>query len=113
MIKKVETGKRTVYELSRKDKIWVCSECNREYSNIPTQCSCGAPDKVFIEKDLPIKESARKEYNVKTNFIYDATHISAGLIVSLPSADYVTKNLVKRKIIEEIDTKVSTQESTK
>lgn len=88
--------------LSRKDRSWVCSECDKEYKIAPTQCTCGAPDKVFLEKDMPVEESTRKDYHIKANIIYEATEIKKGSIVSLIAKDRCTKNLLLRNLIEEV-----------
>lgn len=102
MIKPIETNGKVILELSRFDRLWVCSECNKEYSIAPEQCSCGASDKVFLEKSAEVKESPRKEYLVKFNFLYEASEVKKGTIVSLQSKDRITKNLLLRKLIEEI-----------
>uniref|UniRef100_A0A6M3L9F4 Uncharacterized protein n=1 Tax=viral metagenome TaxID=1070528 RepID=A0A6M3L9F4_9ZZZZ len=102
MLNIVKKDGKAIHELSVKEKFWVCSECNKEYKVAPVQCSCGATDKVFIEKDGVIKVGDRKEYEVIENFIYDATHISKGFVVSLIINDKRTKSLVSRGIVKEI-----------
>ena len=98
----METKVDNVTTLSRKDRIWVCTECNKEFRIAPTQCSCGATDKVFVEKDAVIEDTGRKTYKVLQNIIYEAKQISKGNIVSLIVKDRCTKNLLARKLIEEI-----------
>lgn len=99
---KGKKGSNMVYVLAYRDKSWVCSECNKEYSTLPEQCKCGAPDKVFIEKDLPVKEGERKEYSINQNIIYDGEEIKKGSVVSLIEKDRLTKNLKRRDLITEI-----------
>ena len=102
MVRKDKKGNKVVYFCSRKDIAWVCTECSKEYRIAPTQCSCGASDKVFIEKDVLVEETERKEYVVKESIIYDATIIDQNSIVSMVVNDRVTKNLLKRKLISEV-----------
>lgn len=105
MIKKSTNKKYSeVLELSRFERIWFCSECKKEFptSAVPTQCSCGAEDKVFMEKTLPIEESARKLYTVQSNIIYEGDHIPKDSVVSLIVKDRITKNLLSRKLISEV-----------
>lgn len=91
-----------VLKLTRKDKAWVCSECDKEFRGaVPVQCSCGAQDKVFTEKELPIEETGRKTYAVNSNFIYSAKQIDKDSIVSLIEKDRVTKSLLDRNLISE------------
>lgn len=104
MITKTKTAEGTILTLTRKDKVWQCSECKKRYSTIPSQCSCGAVDKVFDEVDLAIKEGPRKLYTVQSNFLYDIDQISKNSIVSLITDDKVTKDLVTRKLVIEIPT---------
>lgn len=106
MIKKItkENGS-LVLELSRFDRIWFCSECNKEFKTAPSQCSCGATDKVFLEKTLSVEESKRKEYKVLSNIIFDADQVDKDSIVSLIEKDRITKNLLSRKLIQELSRK--------
>ena len=103
MLRTIEKDGKKILELSRKERHWLCSECNKEYSSAPTQCVCGASDKVFMEKDCPIKESTRREYEVLGNFIYDLKQINKGSIVSLIEKDRATKNLLKSELIKLIE----------
>ena len=104
MVKKIMNKKgQEVLELNRFERIWFCSECKKEFpvSAVPTQCSCGAEDKVFMEKTLPIEESPRKLFTIQSNIIYEGDHIPKDSIVSLIIKDRVTKNLLSRKLISE------------
>lgn len=96
----------SVIKLSKFERIWFCSECNKEFKIAPTQCSCGAVDKVFLEKDLPYKEADRSEYKVESNIIFEAEQILKGKVVSLPIKDFITQDLLKRKLISEIPVKI-------
>jgi hypothetical protein len=87
-----------VVTLSRKEKIWKCSDCGREVLTIPTQCECGSLSDAFDEKQ-DIVEGPRKVYVVQKNIIYNGQHIDAGSIVSLISGDRVTKSLVARRLV--------------
>ena len=102
MVKEEKRENGSVLVLSRKERSWYCSECSKEYAVAPSQCVCGASDKVFLEKDTMIAETARKDYMIKDNIIYEATCIAKGKLVSMLPNDRVTKNLLKRKLIEEI-----------
>ena len=103
MLEKVkkENG-QTVLKLTKFERIWICSECKREFKIAPPQCPCGAVDKVFIEKDLPVKESKRREYLVNSNIIFESNQILANQIISLPINEDITKSLLARKLISEI-----------
>lgn len=92
----------TIVELVRFDKAWICSECDREYRIAPVQCKCGATDKVFLEKTLPIEESLRKTYKANCNFIYEGDEIKRDSIISMIEKDKVTKNMIKRNLISEV-----------
>ena len=97
-------AKADVVELSRTDKVWVCSECQKEYKAIPSQCVCGAGAKAFDEKDVLISEEAgRDEYIVNTNIIYDGQQIDTGKTISLVKTDRVTKSLLKHKNISLVE----------
>ena len=114
MIEKIQQGNEIILKLVRKDRFWVCSECEKEYrGEVPTQCSCGAQDKVFTEKDSLVEEGPRKLYKVMQNFIYSSQHIAKGSIVSLLIKDRVTKGLLERKLIQECEEKVSKKEVAK
>ena len=105
MVKKIINKKgQEVLELSRFERIWFCSECKKEFSvsAVPAQCSCGAEDKVFMEKTLPIEESPRKLFTIQSNIIYEGNHIPKDSIVSMIVKDRVTKNLLSRKLISEV-----------
>jgi len=103
MIEKEKRGKEEILKLTRKDRFWVCSECDKEFRGVvPPQCSCGAQDKVFMEKELPIEDTGRKTYTVVSNFIYASKQIDKDTIVSLVEKDRVTKGLLDRKLISEI-----------
>ena len=101
----LEKGKdgQEVKVLSRFDRIWFCSECKKEYlATVPNQCSCGAQDKVFLEKTIPIEEAPRKLFVVQSNIIYEGDQINKDSIVSLIVKDRVTKGLLSRKLISEV-----------
>ena len=104
MVKLVKTKEgQEVLELSRFQRIWVCSECQKEFhAEVPNQCPCGAQDKVFIEKTLPSVKTPRRLFVVESNIIYEASHIPKGSIISLCFKDNVTKNLLSRKLISEV-----------
>ena len=87
-----------VIELGRKQRIWKCSDCGKDYIDIPTQCSCGALSDAFDERQEDVKGD-RKVYVVKKDVIYNGQHLKAGLIVSMISGDRVTKSLVARRLI--------------
>ena len=95
-----------IRELSRKDRIWACTECGKEFPVAPVQCSCGAGDKVFIEKDNPIAQTGRKTYKVTQNIIYEGEQINKGEIISLVTKDRISKNLIARRLVEEIPDEV-------
>ena len=103
MVKKTKNKEgQEVLELSRLDRIWFCSECKREFkAEVPAQCPCGAQDKVFLEKTVPIEESSRKIYTVLSNIIYEGDQINKDDVVSLIVKDRVTKNLLQRKLVAE------------
>jgi len=97
-------SKADVLELSRKDKIWVCSECQKEYKDIPSQCACGAAARAFDEKDVLISEEAgREDYTVLNNIIYDGQQVNAGKTISLVKNDRATKSLLKHKNISPVE----------
>lgn len=102
MIETIKSGNSIVLKLSRIEKIWFCSECKREFKIAPPQCSCGAVDKVFLEKDLKVIGGKRAEYDVISNFIFESTHIQSGSVVSMIINDSITKSLLQRKLISEI-----------
>ena len=87
-----------VLELSRKQRVWKCSDCGKDYVDIPTQCSCGALSDAFDERQDDVV-GQRKLYKVNKSVIYNGQHLEAGLIVSLIAGDRVTKSLVARKLI--------------
>ncbi len=103
MVKKAKNKEgQEVLELSRFDRIWFCSECNREFkAEVPPQCPCGAQDKVFLEKTAVVEETPRRIYTILSNIIYEGDQINKGSIVSLIVKDRVTKNLLQRKLISE------------
>lgn len=88
-----------VLELSRKDKVWVCSECNKEYKDIPGQCICGAMARSFEEKDIAPKDDEKGEYLVEKRCIYDGKEIERGVIVSLSRKDRVLKSMLDNGIV--------------
>ena len=87
-----------VIDLVRKQRIWRCSDCGKEYLEIPTQCECGALSDAFDERHEDV-EGQRKVYVVSKNIIYNGQQLNAGEIVSLISSDRVTKSLISRKLI--------------
>lgn len=93
---------RQVLELSRKDKVWVCSECTKEYVTIPGQCSCGAIVRSFEEKDIPAVEGEKGEFLIEKRCIYDGREIERGTIVVLNKKDRFTKSMLLNKIITPI-----------
>ena len=92
-----------VLELNRQNKVWVCSECKKEYEKIPGQCSCGALARSFDEKDVLIQEGAkRSKYLVERNVLFAGQQINKGEIVSLVEDDRSTKEMLRDKIISPI-----------
>ena len=90
--------------LDRKDKVWVCSECKKEYKDIPGQCTCGAAARLFDEKEVFAGEHAeREDYIVNTNIIFAGQQINTGKIISLVKNDRVTKSLLKEKNISLVE----------
>lgn len=89
-----------VLELNRKERVWVCSECQAEYKDIPAQCKCGAMAPVFNESaDLVGKDEQRMVYLVERNLIYEGKQINKGTVISLVERDRVTKGMLKEKLI--------------
>ena len=102
---RLENGK-LYFRITKDEIVWFCSECDKQFQNPPPdQCSCGAPDKVFLEKKVKPKESDRKDYLVDGNFALEGFHIPAGSIVSMRKKDFMTKDLLNRELISIVSDK--------
>lgn len=86
--------------LDRKEMIWECNICKKQYKQIPGQCSCGALGREFDEveaKTTALEE--REDYVVEKNIIYNGRQVNKGRIVNLSKVDRVTKSMVKEGLI--------------
>lgn len=104
MVEKVKKKDKDVLYLTRKQKIWVCTECKKEYNDIPSQCSCGALAPVFDEKEGIVGENEdRKIYKVhRKNILYQGQQVNVGQEVSLIVRDRITKDLLERNLVVEV-----------
>jgi len=90
--------------LERKQKVWKCTECGKEFSNIPPTCECGALAPTFIEKTIAVGENnERKDYLVLKNIIYEGFQYNAGVVINLVVEDRVTKDMVVRGLVKEVE----------
>jgi len=90
----------------RSQRVWRCSECQKEYPQIPAQCVCSAMAQSFVEDSSIIGENdTGVQYLFKSSVIYDGRHINPGTIMNLVEDDRVTKDLLNRGLIKPVKAK--------